>query len=482
MRSTSVSPEQKQTPGETRIAVAVAVAVAAVAASWSIANHATFGTNVFDSGVIDHALWRVAHGFSDVSTLNGRPLFADHPSGVLLLMLPIYKLAPGMGLPVYFGLRAMSAGLVVWSAWLAARHFDLDRDTRWTLMAVTALGPAMVLVVTAEANTVGLVVGPLALGVIVALRRGSRVWFGVLTAVVAASRPEVALGVIALGLALRRDRPDYARTAMWVGGSFSAVGVVRLFLAGDAPGFSGHLGHLGDSLGEALAVSLRRPWDALAPLFDATPWASLIIWLAAFGFAAPLLSARWMAPTLPLLAIPFLGTWEQADGHIWQYWHLLLPLAMISAAPTLGKGLLDLRRFRLSVAVLVPLMWVVAVIPVGERALPSMSENGRAPSRMVTVIESGNYQSVSAPDPVVPHLTAREEVHRFPAPFGCDDLEVAGYLGPDLLPEAVMLHGDSFEDWSGPLAAYGYENVAEEGIFTLWVTADRPQAPRLECE
>ena len=96
---------------ETRLALSVAVAVAIIGGAWSVADHFAFGTNAFDSGVIDHALWRVTHGLDDVSSLNGLSLFADHPSPIFLLLAPVYLVAPLWGLPVYFALRAVSTGM-----------------------------------------------------------------------------------------------------------------------------------------------------------------------------------------------------------------------------------------------------------------------------------------------------------------------------------------------------------------------------------
>ena len=467
--------------GDRRLALWLAGLAAVAAGAWSVANHLTFGTNVFDSGVIDHALWRVTHGFDDVSSLNGRPLFADHPSGVLLVFLPIYQLAPSLALPVYFVVRAVSAGLVVWAAWLITDHLALDRVTRWVLIVATAIGPGFIFVVAAEANTVGVVVGPLAMAIALAVREGSLRWFAVLVGIVALSRPEVALGVVVLGLVLRRRYRAYAGVALWVGSVLSLVGIVWLVSAGDAPGFSGHLGHLGDSFGEAAGNALRRPWDALEPLFDTTPWASLVIWLGGFGLALPMLRAGWLLPAAPLLAIPFLGTWEQADGHIWQYWHLLWPLGMVAAAFAAATTRLEPRHVRFLVAGFVPLMWLIGIGPLGARLLPTLSEDGAAARVIVELIDEEGYASVSAPDPVVPHLTRRPVVHRFPVPFECGGLQVAGYRGPDRLPEAVMLHKGAFDGWEPKLAAAGYAEIASSGVFTLWQNPEPGAAPSLDC-
>jgi hypothetical protein len=124
---------------------------------------------------------------------------------------------------------------------------------------------------------------------------------------------------------------------------------------------------------------------------------------------------------------------------------------------------------------------MVAIGPIGKRLVPVMSQDGRSASVIVDLIDDTGYRSVSAPDPVVPHLTARDEVHRFPVPFECGALEVAGYRSPDLLPDAVMMQGEVSDDWEGRLVSLGYETVAVEGVFSLWVTDDRRQAPELDC-
>ena len=113
----------------------------------------------------------------------------------------------------------------------------------------------------------------------------------------------------------------------------------------------------------------------------------------------------------------------------------------------------------------------------------AMLTHGGVPKGVILVlIDDTGYGSVSAPDPVVPHLTARAEVHRFPVPFECGALQVAGYRGPELLPEAVMMQGEVSNDRESRLVSLGYETVAVEGVFSLWVTNDRRQAPELDCD
>lgn len=472
---------QAATRVERRAALLIAIIVAVLAGAWSVADHFAFGTDAFDSGVIDHALWRVTHGFDDVSTLNGQPLFADHPSPVLLLVLPVYFVEPAWGLPVYFALRSVSVGMVVWAAWLLAAGLGLRRSSRWILVISAVVGPGLVLIVISEASAVSLAVGPLALATALGLVGGSTVWFGVLVGVAASARPEIALGVLVLGVILRQRSLAHARIAIWIGAIFAVGGVAWLVAAGDAAGFSGHLGHLGDSFGDAMIGALRRPWDAIAPLFHLQPWLSLVVWLGGFGLIAPLLGSRWLLPAVPLLAIPFLGTWENADDYIWQYWQVLLPLGMVASAMALSGRRVSADRFRQTVVVLVPVVWLVAVIPVAPDLIPVRSARGDAAAEVIQTIDATGYESVSAPGLMVPHLTQRRAVHSFPFPFVCGEV-VAGYRSPDRLPEAVVLLDEQTAEWFSRLSALGYRKSADEGRLQVWVNGTPPAAPALDCD
>lgn len=465
---------------EVGAAAALAVGVAALGAAWSIADHFAFGTGAFDAGIIDHALWRITHGYDDASTLNGQHLFVDHPSPILLLLLPVYAVKPAWGLPTYFALRAASAGMVVWAAFLLSDRFGLDRATRRTVVLATALGPGLALIIISEPSTIALAIGPLALAMAIGLTGGSRVWFAVLVGLAAASRAEIAVGVLALGgLLLRRSRA-HARVALWIGGAFAVSGVIWLFVVGDAAGFSGHLGHLGDSFAEAVGSAVRRPWDALAPLFDLEPWRSLAVWLAGFGLIAPLLGRRWLLPAAPLLAIPFLGTWEFADHHRFQYWQLLLAVGAVASIMALVQGRLRADHFRYSVGLLLPVVWVLAIVPLGESPIPTRSPTDEAAADIVAIVDERGYDSVTAPPRLVPHLTNRRAVHRFPFPFACPSA-IPGYRYPDVLPEAVVLLDEHLDEWEPRLGAFGYRLIAEEEPWQIWVTEEPLPAPTPDC-
>jgi len=345
---------------------------------------------------------------------------------------------------------------------------------------IAALGPSMILVLTAETNTIGLIVGPLALACAFALRREHLAWFGMMVVLVSAARPEAAMGVVLLGWLLRSQSAPHAKVALWVGAIFTVGGVAWLLTIGEAPGFSGHLGHLGDSLSSAVAAALRRPWDALSPLFSLQPWTSLLIWLAGFGLIAPILGGRWLLPAIPMMAIPFFGVWASADYYLWQYWHLLLPLAMVASVTAVGRGRIDPRRFQMTVWILVPLMWLIAIVPNDSELIPSKSAEGEAVGQAIAVINDSSSASVSAPALFVPHLSRRRDVHNFPYPFECRG-SVAGYTSPALLPETVVVFEAEITEWEPRLSRLGYAEVGTYGAFQVWVTPAAAPAPVLEC-
>jgi len=60
----------------------------------TIANHRSLGTAAFDLGIHENTLWNTLHGDFFFSSLEGGSHLGVHTSFVMLLMLPIYALAP----------------------------------------------------------------------------------------------------------------------------------------------------------------------------------------------------------------------------------------------------------------------------------------------------------------------------------------------------------------------------------------------------
>jgi len=63
-------------------------------ARWTIHLHDAYATFGFDFGIYDQGLWLLAHFKRPFITIIGRNLFGDHTSFILLLVVPLYWLAP----------------------------------------------------------------------------------------------------------------------------------------------------------------------------------------------------------------------------------------------------------------------------------------------------------------------------------------------------------------------------------------------------
>lgn len=111
--------------------------------SWlSISSHRAFETGTFDLGIFDQGTWLLSRFESPFVTLNGRNLFGDHMSLILLPVVPLYWVLPHAGvLLVIQSLAIGLAGLPIYL--LALRLLRRDRVLATGLLAAFLLHPAL---------------------------------------------------------------------------------------------------------------------------------------------------------------------------------------------------------------------------------------------------------------------------------------------------------------------------------------------------
>jgi uncharacterized membrane protein len=76
-----------------RTSLFIAGGLALLVFALSIYRHLSLQSTTFDLAVFDQALWKMAHGHSPQVTMIGWNIFADHLSPVLLLFVPLYRIA-----------------------------------------------------------------------------------------------------------------------------------------------------------------------------------------------------------------------------------------------------------------------------------------------------------------------------------------------------------------------------------------------------
>jgi uncharacterized membrane protein len=231
-----------------------------------------FDMTAFDAGIFDNVLWRLSHGYNDVTAITGSHHFSDHMSPLMLAAVPLYALMPGLGLPILMVTQAISVGLVAVAVWMLAEHLDLDDRTTRAVVLVTLLGAGAYNAAVIDIHEVGLAVGPIALTVVLALRNSSLRRYWIWPTLAALARLDIAVAVLLIGVLLRRDRPRHAKVAVWIG-SIATVGMAAWIILNPWEGtsFAYHFSHLGiDSAAELPGTILRHPVAALRPLLDPT--------------------------------------------------------------------------------------------------------------------------------------------------------------------------------------------------------------------
>lgn len=439
-----------------------------------------FDLTGFDAGIFDNVLWRIGHGFSDVSALTGFHHFSDHLSPLLLLATPLYAIAPGLGMPVLMFGQAASVALVGVATWLLADHLNLDQRARIGVLLMATIGAGAYNAAVIDVHEVGLALGPLAMTVVLAERHVRPRYYWIWPVLAAAARLDLALSVFLIGWLLRRTRRSYAKTAMWIGGTaFLLMAVWLVANSWEGTSFAFHFAHLDiESATQLPGAMLTHPGTALRPLLDPTMYGTLLVWLAGFTMIAPLRAARWLVPALPTVVIPVLGSWPQADMSHLHYWHVLLPMLAIASVRGFAKSeILQQRAIYLAVGAIL-ITWLA--MPIFK---PSFGDDLADEQATVDYLAARPGLSVAVPGPLVPHVSQRESVMQLPTPFACPTVPTARFSGPERAPDVVATYTRVIEEPATPAAATlassltrYYQLEAKFGEISVWALREEPPA------
>lgn len=472
----------KSQPRQNAAALGVIGAVALVYAVIGVLRLTRYDMTGFDAGIFDNVLWRISHGYNDVSALTGFHHFSDHMSLLVLLAVPIYAVLPDLGLPFLMMVQAASVGLVGVAAWLLADDLELAPQAKRAVLLATLLGAGAYNAAVIDVHEVGLAVGPIAMTAVLAMRGTPLRKYWIWPALAAMARIDIAVTVVLIGVLLRKDHPRHARTALWIGGvAAAAMAVWLLANPWEGTSFGYHFAHLGvDSIAELPAAALRHPLTALETLVDPTMLGSVLIWLVGFTLVAPLRAARWLVPAIPTLIIPVLGSWQQADNSHLHYWHVLLPMLSIAMVIGLASSAQLKERAIYLAAVGVLATWVFMPI-----LKPSFGDSLDDERQVVAFLEEQYPDaSVAAMAILVPHISTRPEVMQLPTPFACPTIPIAAFRGPDTPPVIATVPTAVFANPATPAAAAvaetvsrHYQQVAVIGGIEVWeLNAEVPRA------
>lgn len=374
-----------------------------------LVRHWRFGSNAFDLGIFDQAVWHLSRFERPASTVSGfSNILGDHFSPLLLALAPLYWIAPRPETLIVAQSVLFALSLV--PVFLFGRR-RLDR--RATLLLTASCGFFWGLQRAAAFDVHEIAFAPLLIGT--ALLAMDRRWWtlfwiaaGVLALVKEDLLPLLAImGLYLIWVGERR------RGAVLVAASATGfVLVVRIVIPAlsDAGAYQ-HAGSYG--------WIAERPW--LLPLQLVSPPAKLetmLMWLAPFALLP-------LASPLGLLAVPIALTrlLSPSPTHWGTSFHYSAPLAPILAMSA-ADALAGIASRRPTIASGRRLTWIVS----GACVVLSLILPGNQPFwdlldpqdyTLTAVHRSGHAVVRSIPDgasvvaqsPVVPHLSRRQAIH-----------------------------------------------------------------------
>jgi uncharacterized membrane protein len=379
--------------------------------------HHGMGTSSYDLGLYDQGVWLLSRFRAPFVTLMGRNLFGDHTSFVMVLLVPIYWVAPSVGSLLFVQSAVIAAGAV--PVFLYARQRLASGFMALVLGAAYLATPAV-----GWANLenfhpdsfLGLFVG-MAIWAALSCRWRTYAVFVVLSLLV---KEDVSLVIVPLGVwvALRRDRRIGLITIVGAAGfTLVAMFVVMRSLIGVPTRNTWRIPFGG--LSGLISTAIKRP----AELFDhlSSEGRPFYMW----QMIVPAAWASVRRPTVAaiglvvVLANSLSTFWYQ---HSVEYHYSLVAVPALTLGAVHGIAAMRARwHAPVVMAVAVTSMWASILwgpLPWSryESAYWAPSHPGAVAARQLfDAIPSD--ASVSAHHRLTPHLSHRTEIYQFPNPF-----------------------------------------------------------------
>lgn len=395
--------------------------------------HHGFGTSAYDLGLYAQGLWLLSHFQTPFVTLMGRHLFGDHTSFILLLLVPLYWIAPSADTLLFVQSAVIAAGAI--PVFLYARHRLESGSLAFVFGAVYLAHPAVGWTNLENFHPdsfLGLFIG---MAIWAALSRHWRTYvaFVVLALLV---KEDVSLVVLPLGIwvALRRDQRIGLMTIV---GSLGYMAFAMLVVMRSLIGVpTRNLWRIPfEGIHGLIATTIYRPGELLAHLrSDDRPW---YIWQMLFP-------SGWAAFRLPdVAAISGLVLFTNVLSTFWyqyqiEYHYSLVAVPALTIGAVHAVGVLRGRGRRLAIGAVVltaawsSILWGPLPWSRNELAHWASSHPGAQSARQI--IEQVPEDAVlSAHHLVAPHLANRQLIYMFPNPFrvilyGTDDRLVGSRL------------------------------------------------------
>ena len=390
----------------------VACAFAVGYALLAVLKHRHFDSS-YDLAIYDQAIWHLSRFEPPASSIRGlSSIFGDHFHPILLLLAPLFWIAPSVETLLVAQAVLLAASIV--PVFLYAR----DRLAHGPALALAiAYGFFWAMQQTASFDVHEAAFAPLAVGLLLlAMERRQWSWFWSAAVVVALVKEDMPPFLAFLGAYLF-FRGERRRGAILMTASLAAFAAI-VGLVIPAVSSAGRYEYRG-----TYSELLQHPW--LAPVMLVSPpikLLTMLLWVAPFALLP-------LASPMSLLLLPFAAErfWSASPNHWGSIFHYSAPIAPIVAMSAadglarLGSRVRDAARRQPTIAALAAACVLLASLLPGHQPLwrllsPAVYRFGpieRAGRDALDQIPAG--ASVVAQTCVAPHLSHRTQLYRLDA-------------------------------------------------------------------
>jgi uncharacterized membrane protein len=402
------------------VALALLLVYVLVFSTLTIRQHQSFNTNALDLGKFDQGIWNTSQGRPYQITISENLVIESHFSPSLALFAPLYWIWPDIR--VLFIMQSIllgGAGFLI--------YWFFRRENPWLGVAVFAaylMNPALHQVNLVEFRRLTLAVFATSYAIYHLLRRQYG-WMALGLALALLSKEDMSLTVIAFGLYIMLVQRN-----LKVGITTFVIGVAwfilvpfyvlpQIMTTDQTEGYqhaNSSYSYLGTSLPEILQTVSRQPgllWqyagqpERLQAVFN-------FLWPSAFLFL--------LAPEIAFFLLPHFGFLLTSTGEPMgqlEAWYPSVLIIMLFWAVAVGISRLSTRRQRITLGILL-VASLVAWIGMSELWPGSkfdisryqISDHDRQVAAQISQIADDTI--VMAQDPLVPHLSHRENIFVFP--------------------------------------------------------------------
>lgn len=395
--------------------------------------HYGLGTSSYDFGLYDQGVWLLSRFDDPFVTLMGRNLFGDHTSFILVLLVPLYWVAPSAGALLFSQAALVAAGAIPVFAY--ARRRLGSGAFALVFACMYLLHPAVGWTNLENFHPDAFLGFFVATAIYAALERRWRLYVMFVVASLLV-KEDASLVIVPLGVwvAVRRDRRIGLLTvAGSIGFMLFAMFVVMRTLVGVPTRNAWRIPFGGP--GGLVRTTLTKPGDVVDHL--RSDGRGFYLWQMMTPFA-------WVAARLPSVALisalvlftNVLSTY--AYQYLIQYHYSMiavpaLALGAVHAAGALsGRTRVAVVALAAGVSLLTATLWGPLPFSRNDLAVWSPSHPGAVAARQITQ-EVPSDAVISVHHSIAPHLARRHEIYQFPNPF-----RVVLY-GPDVSLEGTRL-------------------------------------------